>query len=259
MNSTAGYHEFWKTANEHYPGEMREGGLLDQRVFTLIRQVVSVDAPERDRFQKTSVRSWTCNFPIYLFPFDRLERPAAAPALTYKGLLNLKNPFDLALYTRLIWELQPRTIIELGSFHGGSGLWYADQMSVLCKEPGEVHSFDLHVKCISPSARHPRLHFHHLNLADLGSFDTRVLQDAPHPWLVVDDAHVNVLNVFLFLDLFMQSGDYYVVEDVPMYAWRGIVAASQTIEDRNFLVDTHYTDAYGYNVTCAPNGWLRKS
>lgn len=71
-----------------------------------------------------------------------------ALALTYKGLINIKTPFDLALYARLIWELQPKTILELGSFQGGSALWFADHMSVLCEVPGEVHSFELHTRCI---------------------------------------------------------------------------------------------------------------
>ena len=37
-----------------------------------------------------------------------------------------------------------------------------------------------------------------------------------------------------------------------------IVAGSQVFEDAGWVVDTDYTDAYGYNVTCSPNSWYRK-
>lgn len=38
----------------------------------------------------------------------------------YKGRALLKNPFDLALYVRLIEQVRPGTIIEIGSYNGGS-------------------------------------------------------------------------------------------------------------------------------------------
>ncbi len=33
---------------------------------------------------------------------------------------------DLAIYARLMWELKPRTVIEVGTAKGGSALWLAD-------------------------------------------------------------------------------------------------------------------------------------
>ena len=44
----------------------------------------------------------------------------------YKGVSCLKSPIDLAIYMMLIYELRPRTIVEIGSFHGGAALFYAD-------------------------------------------------------------------------------------------------------------------------------------
>ena len=41
---------------------------------------------------------------------------------TYRGVPMLKNPFDLALYLLLLRRLKPRTVIEIGSKSGGSGL-----------------------------------------------------------------------------------------------------------------------------------------
>ena len=47
---------------------------------------------------------------------------------TYKGVPCLKNPFDLCLYLKLVYEAQPRTVIEIGSAAGGSALWFADTL-----------------------------------------------------------------------------------------------------------------------------------
>jgi cephalosporin hydroxylase len=49
-------------------------------------------------------------------------------AHTYKGIPTGKCPFDLALYQEIIWDLKPGTILEFGSYKGGSALWVADML-----------------------------------------------------------------------------------------------------------------------------------
>lgn len=254
MKLAYGYKAFWETANEHYPDQLKRGGPLDMHPVS-ISAVVNAD--HSDRFAKPSARGWRSSLNSKIFP-DR-STAIGALALTYKGLMCLKTPFDLALYTRLIWELQPRTILELGSLQGGSGLWFADQMSVLCEQPGEVHSFELHSKCIHENAKHPLLTFHHLDLSDVAAFNEDLLIRLPHPWLVVDDAHQQIFSIFSYLNRFLTSGDYYVFEDGPMQADKRIIDGLRLVEQSGFLIDTYYTDAFGSNLTCAPNAWLRKS
>lgn len=177
----------------------------------------------------------------------------------YKGLLNWKTPYDLVLYSNLLWELQPRTIIEFGALQGGSALWFADQLDVMCGE-GEVHSFERAIECVSPRARHPRLHFHQVNLLDLATLDRKLFRALPHPWLVVDDAHADVPGLFaLMSEEFMQEGDYFVIEDIlARYSLKNWTDFMSSIEREGFVVDSRYTDAFGYNMTCAPNAWLMK-
>jgi cephalosporin hydroxylase len=186
----------------------------------------------------------------------------AAARLTYKGLIILKPPFDLMLYSNLIWELQPRTILEFGALQGGSSLWFADQLDSLCPE-GEVHSFELLTQCIHSRARmHPRLHFHEADLFDLRTLDRALFEKLPHPWLVVDDAHANFKEIVDFVGRFLQCGDYYVWEDVLLPETRNqeLIKDMSTLAQKfNLLVDVKYADAFGSNVTCAPNSWLRKS
>ncbi|RWK47227.1 MAG: hypothetical protein EOR47_22695 [Mesorhizobium sp.] len=256
MKLSSGYQAFWEAAHKNYPDQTRPGGLLDQGgMFEAMSSVVNAD--HSDRFAKLSDRGWKST--IYPWTFPNSSTKVGALALTYKGLINIKSPFDLALYARLIWELQPRTIIELGSFQGGSALWFADQMSMLCENVGEVHSFDLHINCIHQDAKHPHLTFHEADLLNVDTLDKEFLAGLPHPWLVIDDAHVQVFSIFAYLNQFIISGDYYVIEDVTLDATKDIIAGLQLVEQSGFLVDTYYTDAFGANLTCAPNAWLRKS
>lgn len=185
--------------------------------------------------------------------------PRLAPRLAYKGLWIGKTPFDLVLYSNLMWELQPKTIVEFGSLQGGSGLWLADQLEALCGH-GEVHSFERLIQCVSPRAAHPRLRFHHVDLEDLDTLDQELLARLPHPWLVIDDAHANVLELFKLMNGFMQADDYFVIEDLPAEMPIGFVHhVLQMVEEAGYLVDSHYADAFGSNMTCSPNAWLRKS
>ncbi|RNJ41178.1 hypothetical protein B5V01_26165 [Mesorhizobium erdmanii] len=253
MKLASGYKAFWEAAHKNYPDQTKPGGNLDWIIE--ISSVVNADCS--DRFAKPSARGWNSYFHAKLFP-DRSTKVGAL-AQTYKGLLNIKSPFDLHLYTRLIWELQPRTILELGSLQGGSALWFADQLSVLCENKGEVHSFDINTECIHPDATHPMLKFHQVDLSNVDNFDENLLNNLPHPWLVVDDAHIQVFPVFSYLGQFLVSGDYYVIEDDPMRVDKEIIDGLALVEQSGFLIDTYYTDAFGANLTCAPNAWLRKS
>ncbi|MCK1758052.1 hypothetical protein IVA78_23295 [Bradyrhizobium sp. 137] len=257
MKLASGYEDFWKAAHKNYPDQIRSGGLLDQGMFDGISSVVNAD--HSDRFAKPSERGWRTHIHPWTFPFWSSSKKLGALALTYKGLITIKTPFDLLLYTRLIWELQPRTILELGSFQGGSGLWFADQMSVLCEKPGEVHSFDVQTKCRHENAKHSLLSFHQVDLSDVSTFDKDLLTRLPHPWIVIDDAHVQIFSIFSYLRDFLVSGDYYVIEDDPIRADKEIIDGLHLVEQSGFLIDTYYTDAFGRNVTCAPNAWLRKS
>ncbi|OHV69780.1 hypothetical protein LCM4576_22395 [Mesorhizobium sp. LCM 4576] len=103
------------------------------------------------------------------------------------------------------------------------------------------------------------LTFHKIDLLDLATFDEHLLENLPHPWIAVDDAHVQIFSTFDYLEKFLVSGDYYVIEDDPMRADSEIIDGLQLIEKSGFLIDTYYTDAFGTNFTCAPNAWLRKS
>jgi len=52
----------------------------------------------------------------------------------WRGTHIIKFPTDLILYAEKIWETQPDYIVETGTKFGGSALFFADMMSLFCKE-----------------------------------------------------------------------------------------------------------------------------
>ena len=74
------------------------------------------------RLPYTGRRRWSGDI-----PFD-LHHTIQAGTIdyTYRGVACLKHPMELALYTLLVWNTKPRSIIEIGSKAGGSALWFSD-------------------------------------------------------------------------------------------------------------------------------------
>jgi cephalosporin hydroxylase len=212
------------------------------------------------RFVPFEHRAWFTTLPLSLQFFARVQsrkwnnQADAVPPLNWKGVPCLKDPFDLALYPLLLWDLKPATIIEIGSFAGGSAVWLADLMDAMGVN-GRVHSFDIDVSRVVAS--HDRVTFAYADSNQVSTFPPG-LRELPRPWLVIEDAHQNVYGVLRFFDGLLEPGDYLVVEDLlslPKYAQ----ARRFLTEARGrYAVDTLYTDMFGYNATWNVNGYLKR-
>lgn len=187
----------------------------------------------------------------------------------WKDVMCNKNPFDMALYTQLIWELKPKTIIEIGYKFGGSALWFADQTSAM--------NIDCKLYCIDIEQRQefsdPRIEFVHGNGRDLSaSLSAEVIASLPHPWLIIEDAdheYTTTFNILKFFAPYMNEGDYMAIEDGICDTFgqekqldggpnRAIFEFLQSYPD-TFEVDAHYCDFFGNNVTWCTNGFLRRT
>ncbi len=187
---------------------------------------------------------------------------------TYKGISMLKNPFDFALYPILLWNLQPRTIIEIGSKDGGSALWMRDMLDNFQVE-GHIYSIDV---VQVNSVQHPRVTFMEGNGRKLHeTLDHVFLKGLPRPWLVIEDADHNYetsLHVLNFFHPYLQPGEYIVIEDGiisdltqdascssgPHQALKAFLASHHD----EYEIDATYCDYFGYNITWCTNGFLRK-
>jgi cephalosporin hydroxylase len=187
-------------------------------------------------------------------------------AYQYKGIATLKCPFDLALYSMLIWNVKPRTIVEIGSHAGGSALWLADQIRGM-DISAEIYSFDLKV----PLVNDPLVRFRQADAEKLVDFfPPDEIERLPRPLLVIEDAShqkITSLAVLTYLSPQMKSGEYIVVEDgivtnlgIAEAFGGGPVAAISEFLERNpgWEVDRYYCDFFGRNMTWNIDGYLRK-
>jgi len=193
-------------------------------------------------------------------------------------LLN-KGPLEIALYPMLLHELRPKTIIELGAFNGGSAVWLADHLDIF-KIECAIYSLDIDISLVHDKAKaDKRIHFIQGDCNDLSpTLSHELLATLPHPWLVIEDAHVNLTGVLeYFHNNGLQSEDYLIVEDTNQFMWdywrdhwddkEEIEKGYQKMIDlRNwlmchsneYLIDTHYQDMYGKNGSKCWNSILKR-
>ncbi|HKR49853.1 MAG TPA: CmcI family methyltransferase [Pseudonocardiaceae bacterium] len=178
------------------------------------------------------------------------------PPIHWKGVLHMKDPFSLACYPLVIQEVRPRTIIEIGSYHGGSALWLADILGIFGLEDTHVHSFDVDLGQIA--VEDPRITFHQADSNHVEEYAAELLLSLHHPWLLIEDAHVNLYELLTYFDRFLKYEDFIIIEDT---LWpEKYPDLKRFLLDHNgqYLVDTTYTDLFGYNVTWHLNGYIRK-
>ena len=188
---------------------------------------------------------------------------------SYKDIVCQKNPFDLSLYTKLLWSLKPKTIIEIGSAYGGSALWFADTLSSFNLN-SHIYSIDLDISKID--IVDDRITFIQGSLFNLDSLlPERFIRNLSRPLLIIEDsshfydATYHVLNFFKSL---LEKGEYIIIEDgivrnlgenYKQYNDGPNKAIEQFIErNKDFVIDTSYCDFFGHNYTWNTNGFLKK-
>jgi cephalosporin hydroxylase len=195
---------------------------------------------------------------------------AGTMATRYKGAGFLKSPFDMALYSQLMERLRPSTVIEIGTYQGGSALWFADMMVIFGLSP-RVVSIDIAADVGFVDSRIQFITADALHLGDV--MQAAILERLPRPWLVVEDSahyYETTHAVLDFFHLHLASGDYIVVEDgvvkfLPEPDYRTYQdGPNRALEDflaanpDAYEIDRGLCDFYGTNVTYNPNGWLRR-
>lgn len=228
-----------------------------------------------DRFMRISEREDRCDLPTEAWK-PLLENSYLQ---TWKGVILNKSVTEIGIYPMLVHELQPKTIIELGAFNGGSAIWLADHLE-LFGIAGNIYSMDIDLSLLDERAKKDsRVHFLEGDCHKIAeAFPTEMLSKLPHPWLLIEDSHVNLLGI---LDYFhkngFQSGDYLVVEDTNQSMWsywqehwddtseieegaRKLTDLRSWLKDREdeYLVDTYYQDIYGYNGSKNWNSILKR-
>lgn len=172
--------------------------------------------------------------------------------LKWKDTVLFKTVYDLGIYQMMIWELKPKTIIEIGSGTGGSAIWMSDLLT----------SYEMDCKIISFDITPPDIQYKNVTFLKGDAFEIETALDAdllkhlPHPWLVIEDAHANVPAVLNYLHRFLKPGDYLNIED----SMKKNKEIAGFLEDKkgSYTVDTMYCDFFGRNLTCSENSIFRR-
>ncbi len=137
----------------------------------------------------------------------------------YRGVRTLKLPLDMWNYQEVIFENDLQWVLETGTRHGGSALFFADLFAASGRT-GQVVSVDVEHTDLHPLAMsHPKLS---LISGDSGSPDIVdvVRQLIPENrvgamLLILDSDHVasHVLRELNVLVPLLRKGDYLIVED----------------------------------------------
>ncbi len=134
----------------------------------------------------------------------------------YHGIRTLKLPSDMWNYQEIIFERGVTHVVETGTRHGGSALFFADTLAAT-HSPGYVVTVD-----IDPAANQVRQHEKiKFMIGDSGSielaqaiFDELPLDRGPI-FMILDSDHSgnHVYRELVALTPFLRPGDYLIVED----------------------------------------------
>ena len=130
----------------------------------------------------------------------------------WQGVLCRKAPTDLWIYQEIIGTHRPETIVETGTFAGGSALFMAHMMDIAGID-GQVISVD--IQHPFPLPQHPKIKYIEGGSTDRATFkkvremvkgDTMVVLDSDHFW-----SHVwTEMNLYGEL---VTDNQYMIVED----------------------------------------------
>ena len=178
----------------------------------------------------------------------------------WKGLTLMKDPMTLSTYMMMIQEIKPKTILEFGTYDGGSALWMEDitkSLGIDC----EIYTFDINIERVN-LPKESKIKFHQLDNYKIAEFideKEKMFKDLMSPILMIEDSHQNSTGLIRSMDKFLKPGDYLVIEDtLDQNKYEETILSERGIQDMSYEVDTHYCDLWGMNNSWNVNSILKK-
>lgn len=132
----------------------------------------------------------------------------------WRGVRLLKDPDTQAAYHNLLWELRPKTIIELGVFSGGSLLWFRDLTKLMGIDCNVIGADKNLARCQIPSTEMSNISLHEVDCNQLETLEP-LRTNLRHPVILIDDAHRNTFNIMRWAtEELLKNGDYFIIEDM---------------------------------------------
>jgi cephalosporin hydroxylase len=190
---------------------------------------------------------------------------------TWMGVQTYKSPMDMWNYQEILVSLQPSVVIEFGTWHGGSALFFSSVMRQIGR-PYVVVSVDITASRISEKTKSdPNIRLLTMSSGSpevRGSIKT-LRQNFPGPAFAIldsDHSRQHVLAEMVNLRDILVAGDYLVVEDsninghpVQKSFGPGPYEAIQEyfrMFPRDYEHDFERERKFGFSF--APNGFLRR-
>jgi cephalosporin hydroxylase len=173
----------------------------------------------------------------------------ATGTMRWKGYPMYKTTYDFALYPMIIQELKPKTIVEFGTAEGGSAFWMSDLCDTFGLKDTMVYSVDINKVILRNTDRVKFFRGDSNNVETLWD----QLDILPHPWLIIEDSHVNINGIVSHFEKSMVQGDYIIVEDTRSKKGQAMVIP------KSLKVDQLYCDFFGRNATCSVNSIFCKT
>lgn len=145
-------------------------------------------------------------------------------SVTWWGHECWKYPTDMLIYAEIVHALRPVSIIETGTYRGGSTLFWAHLLELLhgAGGPGRVLSVDIHsAEDLGPDPRgqmrptHPRISYIQGSSVD-PEIVARVAAERESPTLVILDSDHTAEHVAAELDAYAPMADLIIVEDTNL-------------------------------------------
>lgn len=165
----------------------------------------------------------------------------------WKELPLFKTTFDLTIYSMILQEIKPDIIIELGSGLGGSAIWLADISNAIGIKT-HIYSIDIN----TPKIKHENVTFVNCDLYNMQDLDKFINSyNIKGNKIIIEDAHVNLLNVLNFFDKILEKDDYLIIEDSE--SKQKIINSFATLNSKKYKLDKYYLDFFGSNITSCIN------
>ena len=221
---------------------------IENKLLRTVYQLIYVNKINRFREFKNRQKE-LCEFTndfSSLMELTAFMSQGTTSVLKWKKLNLYKSCFDLAIYMQLIQDIKPSIIIEYGSGDGASALWMEDMIKSL-KMKTKIFSYDI----ANINIKDTEIIFKKIDLTK----QFPKITNEKIKKLVIEDAHVNVLNVLINTDKILNKNDYLIIEDSGNKI--NIINKFLSKSKNKYRVDTFYTDFFGKNTTSAINSILK--
>lgn len=218
------------------------------------------------------------------FLLSRLYRPSGDAAEEYLkwyfgnlvwqqtkwlGVNCWKSVTDLWNYQEILFDVKPSLVVEFGTRHGGSAVFYASIMRLI-GQPFKVFSADISLSALDPEARrYPEIEFVESSSTEPAIAERIRQLKAEYPgkiFAILDSDHTkdHVLAEMKILRPLLSAGDYLLVEDScvnghPIMPGFGpgpyeAIEAYEREFPNDYIHDYEREKKFGW--TLAPNGYL---